>query len=244
MAGWCNGETGELVPGVKVNPGMKVVDIGCGDGGYITFCSRQGADVTFIDIQEQKVKALEERLSAESSAKVEGIVSECNPIPIADGYADLVMSTEVLEHVREPKAFLDEIVRVGSKDATYVLTVPDARAENMILDIAPPINFQEPNHINIFSSDDFEALADSCGLEVVRHEYLAGFWAIFYLLKWATCEPGEVLNQAVHPATYHWSRAWEEMLDHPNGNKVREALNLTLPRCQVIVARRKGANVS
>ncbi|MCB1706217.1 MAG: class I SAM-dependent methyltransferase [Halioglobus sp.] len=242
MSGWCNDKTGEFVPGVFVKPGMNVVDIGCGDGGYVNFCAKMGANVTFVDMQENKVRALEERVKGFATGEVRGIVSECNPIPIPDGHADLVISTEVLEHVRRPQDFLSEIVRVGREDATWVLTVPDARGENLVKDIAHSAYFEEPNHIQIFSSDDFEALVRSCGLDVVRHEYLAGFWAIFYLLKWATSQPGETLTENVHPATILWTQTWQEVLNHPNGEKMRMALNNALPRCQMIIARRNGAH--
>ena len=242
MSGWCDAGQRLLAPGVTVNSGMKVVDIGCGDGTYVAFCNRLGAEVTFIDVQEAKVRALETRLrEAGHGGKIEGIVSECDPIPVADGHADLVISTEVLEHVKDPEKVLREIVRIGAPDATYCLTVPDGRAEMMVKNLAPPEYFEEPNHINIFSSDDFEELVESCGLEVVSHEYLAGFWAIFFLLKWATSEPGEKLLDTVHPATYHWARAWEEALKHPRGDEMRRALNEALPRSQMIVARKKIA---
>jgi ubiquinone/menaquinone biosynthesis C-methylase UbiE len=243
MSGWCRQETKELIGGVVVTPGMQVVDIGCGDGGYANFCCQMGADVTFVDIQESKVRALEKRLKEKAQGKVVGIVSECDPIPLPDGYADLVISTEVLEHVRNPEAFLSEIVRVGGPDATYVLTVPDARGENLIKTTAPAVYFQEPNHIQIFSSDDFETMVISSGLEIIRHEYLSGFWSIFYLLKWATAQAGETINDNVHPATILWTQTWEEVLKHPKGDIMREALNQSLPKSQMIVARRKGADL-
>ncbi len=243
--GWCNPETGELAMGVSIKPGMKVVDVGCGDGGYITFCSRRGADVTFIDIEESKVKATEARLKDIAQGKTQGIVSECNPIPLPNEYADLVISTEVLEHVRDPAAVLREIVRIGNSQALYLLTVPDARGENLLKTVVHPSYFEEPNHIQIFTSDDFEELVLSCDLEIVRHDYLNAFWSIFYLLKWATAVPyaPEGINDAIHPATIAWTKIWDEMLTHPNGDKVRDMFNNTLPGCQMILARRKGASL-
>jgi SAM-dependent methyltransferase len=222
---------------------MQVVDIGCGDGGYAKFCSQRGADITFVDIQESKVAALEARLKDNATGKVKGIVSECNPIPLPDGYADLVISTEVIEHVQDPEAFLSEIVRIGGPNATYVLTVPDARGENLVKTTAPEVYFQEPNHIQIFSSEDFETLASNCGLEVVRHDYLSGFWSIFFLLKWATAEPGETMTDNAHPTTYLWTQVWDEVLKHPNVDKIRDSLNQAVPKSQMIIARRKGADL-
>lgn len=238
LSGWCNEETGELVADVIVEPGIKVIDIGCGDGGYISFCSARGADVTFVDIQEDKVRALEKRLKENAMGAVKGIASDCDPIPLPDGCADIVMSTEVLEHVHDPEKFLKEIVRVGSADATYVLTVPDARGENLIKSVAHPSCFEEPNHIQIFEADDFTSLVESCGLEIIRHEFLGGFWAVFYLLKWGTSLPGESINDAVHPATIHWTKAWDAVLAHPKGDMMRESLNNLLPKSQMIVAKR------
>jgi SAM-dependent methyltransferase len=242
-SGWCNVETGELVTGVKIMPGMHVVDVGCGDGGYVKFCSERGADVTFIDIQESKVHALEERLKNNAKGTFKGIVSECNPIPLENDYADIVISTEVLEHVRDPEAVLREIVRIGKPSATYILTVPDARGEDLVKTVAPPVYFKEPNHIQIFTCDDFEKLVSNCGLDVFAHEYLNSFWSVFFLLKWATCGPNETLTENVHPITILWTQMWQEVLNHPNGDKIRQAMDNALPRCQMIVARRKGANL-
>jgi SAM-dependent methyltransferase len=238
LSGWCDPKTGELVADVVVKPGVKVVDIGCGDGGYIGFCSAEGADVTFVDIQGDKVEALEKRLKEHASGEVKGIVSDCDPIPLPDGCADIVMSTEVLEHVHDPQKFLNEIVRLGTEDATYILTVPDARGEYLIKPLAHPSFFEEPNHIQIFDADQFTTLVENAGLEVVRHEFLGGFWAVFYLLKCGTSLPGETINDAVHPATVYWTKAWDEVMAHPKGDEMRESLNNILPKSQMIVAKR------
>jgi len=237
--GWYNGKTGELFEGVVVNKGDKVVDIGCGEGAYIRFCSARGADVTFVDIEEGKVRALEERLKKEAKGQVKGIVSDSNPIPLEDGCADIVICTEVIEHVPDPSAFLSELVRLGHKDTTYVITVPDSRSEYLIKDIAPPQVFEPPNHIHIFTASDFDDLITSGGLEIVRKVYLSGFWSIWFLLKWSTSLPGEKLNENVHPATYFWSVAWEHMINHPNGARAREALDKAVPKSQMVIAKRK-----
>lgn len=242
---WCDSATGELVQGVFLKPGMQVVDVGCGDGGYANFCAKMGCNVTFIDVQESKVRTLEKRLKGKFSGEINGIVSSCDPIPLPDGFADLVISTEVLEHVQDPSKTLKEIVRIGGPQTTYVLTVPDARGEDLVKTVAPSAYFQEPNHIHIFTSDDFEKLADDCGLEIVRHDYNSAFWSIFFLLKWATSEPDEAveaLTENIHPATILWTQTWDEVLKHPNGDKILDALNTALPRSQMIVAQRKVAD--
>lgn len=236
--GWCNSETSEIVPGVAVKPGMQVVDVGCGWGGYTHFCGNQGADITFIDRQADHVSAVQKRLEALSGISVRGIVSECDPVPLPDAYADLVICTEVLEHVPDPDALMREIVRIAKPGALCVLTVPDARGENLIKEVAHPDYFKEPNHIRIFTSQDFEALIESHGLKIQSHEYRGAFWAIFYLFKWVTTQPGERLFEDVHPITKLWTRTWHEVLQHPDSASIVRALNEALPKSQVVVARK------
>jgi SAM-dependent methyltransferase len=239
-SGWLNVATSELLPGVKITPGMTVVDVGCGYGAYIEFCAKLGANVTFIDRDQDKVRALEARLASVAQSGVIGIVSDCDPIPLPDGRADLVICTEVLEHVKDPEAFTREMIRLGKPGATFVLTVPDARGELLIKDVAHPDYFLEPNHIRIFTREDFEDLVTRSGLEVVRHNYRGSFWAIFYLFKWVTSEPGESLFDDVHPITKLWTRAWGQVLDHPDSEKILSAMNMALPKSQIIVARKSG----
>jgi len=236
--GWINSETSELLPGISITPGMRVVDIGCGNGAYIGFCARMGADVVFIDRKEDSIRALEGRMSKLSGATSMGIVSECDPIPLPDDYADVVICTEVLEHVRDPEALTREITRIGKQSSIFVLTVPESRGEYLIKDVAHPSYFEEPNHIRIFTSDDFENLVKRCGLEVDRHEYRGAFWAIFYLFKWVTSEPGEDLSDDVHPVTKLWARTWAEVLAHPDSRKIVNAMDLALPKTQIIIARK------
>ena len=243
LDGWTDADTGEIAPGVPIQPGMQVVDVGCGDGGYASFCGRMGANLTFIDIQEEKVSSLERLLLEEKyPGEFKGIVSECNPIPVQDNFADVVISTEVLEHVPDPKQLLGEMVRIGKEDATFVLTVPDSRGEDLIKATAPDLYFRAPNHIQIFTSDEFEKLAQSCGLEVVSHRYVGAFWAIFYLFQWASLESEQDIGKAQHPITQHWTKVWQEILKHPKRDEIRQSLNQAVPSSQVIVARKRSGN--
>jgi len=240
--GWFNGETGELARGVTIRPSHTVIDVGCGDGGFIGFCARQGAEVIFIDRDEARLAATEERIRQSPARAYRAIVSDCDPIPLDDGCGDVVICTEVLEHVADPAAFLAELVRIARPGATLLLTVPDARSETFVAATAPPSYFQEPNHIRIFSAEQFEDLVLSAGLSVESHQYMGCFWSVYWPLAWLTCEPGSPglpINNP-HPITEHWTRLWAEVQRHPGGSKIRDALNTLLPKSQSIVARKPG----
>ena len=241
LEGWVNPATGELVRGVMVDASTTVIDVGCGDGGFIGFCAQHGAEVIFVDSDEVKLRATQDRIKQTSATAYQGIVSNCAPIPLSDGVGDLVVCTEVLEHVPDPMAFLAELVRVAKPGARLLITVPDARSETFIAATAPEGYFEAPNHIRIFSADEFRDLILQSGLTIEDHQFLGCFWSMYLPLSWLTHdeEAGEGLPlDNPDPITVHWAKLWQLVQQHPEGGKIRDALNALLPKSQCIVARK------
>jgi len=239
LEGWFNGASSELAPGVPILPTDTVVDVGCGDGAFIDFCSRQGAEVFFIDRDAARLATTEAKIKANQARSYRAIQSDCDPIPLEDSIGDLVICTEVLEHVADPRKFLDELIRVAKPGARLLITVPDSRSEKFVGATAPPQYFEEPNHIRIFSAEDFSALVRDAGLEIESHQFMGCFWSIYWPLSWLTCEPGPGLPvDNRHPITEHWRMLWLEVQAHPQGHKIRDTLNQLLPKVQSIVARK------
>lgn len=100
---------------------------------------------------------------------MEGLVSDTNPLPLADEYASVILAMEILEHTRRPETIMRELVRVGRPGARYFISVPDEQSERIQDDLAPAAYFKEPNHIQRFSKDDFIRLIEGEGLIVERY---------------------------------------------------------------------------
>tara|TARA_R110001599_G_scaffold145321_1_gene327606 strand:- start:57609 stop:58388 length:780 start_codon:yes stop_codon:yes gene_type:complete len=239
LDGWFNAADGELTQGVPVRAADRVIDVGCGDGALIHFCAKLGAEVVFIDRDETALAKTEAKIAASPARAHRAIQSDCNPIPLPDNAGDLVICTEVLEHVPDPEVFLRELVRVTRPGGQLLITVPDSRSEQFIAATAPPQYFMEPNHIRIFTAQQFRDLVQSAGLEIESQQFVGCFWSIYWPLSWLTCEPDSGLPvDNPHPITDHWTRLWGAVQDHPQGHKIRNALNQLLPKAQSIVARK------
>jgi 2-polyprenyl-3-methyl-5-hydroxy-6-metoxy-1,4-benzoquinol methylase len=237
--GWFNGKTGELTQGVRVRATDTVVDVGCGDGAIIGFCARQGAEVYCIDRDAERLATTEAKVRDSPARAYHVVLSHCDPIPLDDAIGDLVICTEVLEHVPDPRKFMDELVRITRPGAQLLITVPEARSEQFVAATAPPEYFQEPNHIRLFSAEDFRELVAGAGLEIEDQQFRGCFWSMYWPLAWLTSEPGTGLpTENAHPITEHWTRLWEEVQQHPQGHRIRDALNQLLPKSQSIVARK------
>ncbi|MGE5282681.1 MAG: class I SAM-dependent methyltransferase [Chloroflexota bacterium] len=96
----------------------SVLDAGCGEGetlARLDSLPRQGTAA--IDLSEQAVGHVRDRLPW-----VDASVASVTDLPFGDGSFDLVLCLEVLEHLPEPGAALDELARVSRGDA--IVSVP------------------------------------------------------------------------------------------------------------------------
>ena len=235
LAGWFRNDTNELFQGLPVSRDDIVLDVGCGDGMIVSFCARRGAEILLADRDADKIAAAEKNLVGSGARSIRTIVSDCDPIPIPDETATVVISTEVLEHVDDPAKFLKELVRVGRPGARYLLTVPDPVGESLQKSLAPPGYFEKPNHLRIIGREEFGALVETAGLNIERRASYGFYWSMWWLLFW-TCNvdfPG-----ASHPVLDNWTRTWGELLETKGGLQVKELLDSFMPKSQLIVARK------
>ena len=231
LGGWGKGETGELFEGFCISPADAVVDIGCGDGAFAGFAGQQGASVTFIDVDALRLQAATQLLR-ETPAKVAiPILSDCNPIPLADGIATKVICTEVLEHVPDAQALMAEIVRIGAPGALYLLSVPHPFAESLQKALAPAEYFAPPYHVRVFTREDFETLVGSSGLVVDRWHADGFFWALHAAMMWSCDADGKP-----HHTLDTWAECWSTLLATKDGRRVKAALDAAAPNKQIIVA--------
>jgi len=234
-SGWYLHNSSELYRGFFISAEDVVLDIGCGDGGNSLFCANHGAHVIVADIDADKVESTIQRLAQTPARLVQGVVGDANPLLLEDGIASKVICMEVLEHVDDTAQFLSELARVGKSGAHYLLSVPDPVQETLQKGVAPASYFEKPNHIRIIQRDEFEKMVTDAGLVVERHEYYGFYWSVWWLFFWI-CKVD--LSNASHPLLDNWAKTWEALMDTPNGEHVRQALNDFMPKSQVIIARK------
>jgi SAM-dependent methyltransferase len=115
--------------------GGRALDVGCGTGRVAVALARAGFDVTGVDPAEEVISEAGE-LAAESGLKIDYLVGEFSHTDsrFADESYDLVVCSEVLEHIAQWKAVLTNIRRVLKSGRSLVLTVPNDPAQFSKLD--------------------------------------------------------------------------------------------------------------
>ena len=234
--GGCNlAKIGQLVEGFTIKAEDSVIDVGCGDGGHSSFAAFQGAEVFATDIDAAKVEKTRQVLEKSKASSFEAVASDSNPLPVEDGRFSKVICTEVLEHVPDPEQFISELVRVGRPGAQFLLTVPDPASENLQKDLAPPCYWEAPNHLRIFSHEDFESLVTSAGLVVENKIFCGFYWSMWWVLFWAS---DQQFGEPEGPILSNWSATWDAVLQSDKAEQLKRVLDHHLPKNQMIVARK------
>lgn len=103
-----------------VEPGQRVLDVGCGEGVFAAELALSGAQVLGIDVAEEPLRRARERHPELELKLVEGEGSW----PLPDAAFDVVWAGEVIEHVADTAAWLSEVRRVLRSGGSLLLSTP------------------------------------------------------------------------------------------------------------------------
>ena len=164
-------------------PCESVLDAGCGDGLYleaIGACADAPDRLVGCDISG---RILETAWTTAARSGVEPELARANleRLPFADEEFDLVLCTQVIEHLLDPAAGVRELARVLKRRGTLVITTDNAhnlvtRALNAPRDLAVRALGWRGRRLKVqfphasFEPPAFAALVRSAGLQPVREE--------------------------------------------------------------------------
>jgi len=117
---------GRLLEWLKPHEGEIILDVGCGVGEKeFLILERYPLDLFFIglEISRNRLKALIKRARKEKYPIVP-LLADAENLPIRTQKADLVLCTEVLEHIFDKKKALREMSRVLKNGGRLLLSTP------------------------------------------------------------------------------------------------------------------------
>ena len=112
----------ELVDKLGIHPGMKVLDLACGDGTTAIPAAELGAEVTGIDISRPLVTAGNKRIEEKKLSNISIQQGDAmNLEGVEDNYFDLVLSIFGAMFAPRPDDVAKELVRVTKKGGKIVM---------------------------------------------------------------------------------------------------------------------------
>jgi ubiquinone/menaquinone biosynthesis C-methylase UbiE len=105
-----------------VGPGDRVLEVGCGTAALSAALAARGAEVVASDVSLRWLVLARKRL-AESD--VELVACAAEKLPFEAESFDLVVATDVVEHVADPERFVGESARVLRPGGLLFLSTPN-----------------------------------------------------------------------------------------------------------------------
>lgn len=155
----------------------RILDVGCGPGRFLSLLGSRFPQATLTGVEpsreakEAAPAALRERILLGTLDVHLDALSELQP--------DLVVCSEVLEHVSDADAVMAHLVRLAAPGASFIFTVPAGRAHWSVQD-------EVAGHVCRFEAVEFELMLRRNGLDGIRLYTWGGpvSWAYNRLLNW------------------------------------------------------------
>jgi len=146
-----------------IGSGKKVLDIGCGSGVLLKQIHKHGNECFGVEISEEAARLV-------NQAGIRCEVAKVPPLPFEDNFFDVVIATELLEHIDEDEELVEEAKRVLKPGGWFVAAVPN--------DWLPPE--KEPSHVRAYTNTSFRKLLKKIGedlfVESFKEDFIAARW--------------------------------------------------------------------
>lgn len=101
---------------------VRILDVGCGNGSFVAIpLARSGFQVVGIDVHQESIDHA--RILAEKTPTANFLVRDVTDLQHAP--FDVIILSEVLEHVREPKSLLLDSLRHLKRNGIMIVTTPN-----------------------------------------------------------------------------------------------------------------------
>lgn len=135
---------------------MSVYDVGCGEKPFAEALSGKVKEHIGVDIED----------GFYNSSHID-LVGSAYDVPVDDGSADAVISSQVIEHLDRPIDAIAETSRILKTDGFFIISFP----------FLYPIH-AEPHDFTRFTEYAMQQHLEAHGFEVVEFSRIGGFWYI------------------------------------------------------------------
>ncbi len=141
----------------------RLLDIGFGAGSLLKAAARAGWDAEGLEVSSTAVK----------KARADGFNAFCGELSEAcypSGHFDVVTTSELLEHVPEPRRLMAEISRIVRPGGLWWATTPHSKgASGLLLGLRWSV-VSPPEHLHLFSVTGLKSLLLGSGFRHARIE--------------------------------------------------------------------------
>jgi len=168
-----------------------------------------GIDISLDDVVETKKRLnTHQELGDHAGGKCGLYVADTCALPFKDNFFDLVICSEVLEHIRDHKTAVSEAVRVLKPGRTLVVSVPRYLPERICWALSDNYHTVRNGHVRIYKKKTLMDILESAGLMpwgfYFAHSLHVPYW-------WLKCLVGPEREDCGPVNAYHRLLVWDMM---------------------------------
>jgi SAM-dependent methyltransferase len=227
-----------------IKPGYKVLDVGCGSGRH-TSAAYQYKEIFAIgtDICLDDVKKAKERLNYHDELEAHGggrwglSVSDILNLPFYDDFFDLVVCSEVIEHIPEHEKAIEEVIRVLKPQSHLAVSVPRYFPERICWALSDEYFNANQGHIRIYKKNHLIGMVEDAGVTHWKTEYAHSLHSPYWWLK---CLVGPTREDSFAVNLYHRFLSWDIMKKPRLTRFMENLLNPLLGKSLVLYFKKNG----
>jgi ubiquinone/menaquinone biosynthesis C-methylase UbiE len=156
---------------------QKVLDIGCGDGYHLFLFNTVesiAGNIRFYGVDTSKLRIeFASRVCNELAiTNVNFLVGSADDLPFPDDHFDIILCSDVVEHLSYPERCLAEIYRVTKQGGTAIVTTPNKtnRLQQLARFFQDRLREerQEDDHISVKGINEWMKLARAAGFGILK----------------------------------------------------------------------------
>ena len=229
---------------LDIQPGARLLDLGCGAGRHAFEAARRGARVVALDMDRKELQqvtaiaaAMDESGEIPDGASIQASSGDATAMPFPDASFDVVIAAEVMEHIPADQAAMDEVARVLRPGGIAAVTIPAWLPERICWLLSDDYHNTPGGHVRIFTRRELETKLGRAGLTVGGHHHAHALHSPYWWLK---CAVG--VHDDAHPLAkaYHKLLVWDIMRKPAVTRMADQALNPVIGKSLVVYATKPG----
>lgn len=228
-----------------IKPGYRILDIGCGSGRHVGEALKFeevfaiGADIRMDEVLETKRRLALHQALGECRGTGGTCVTDITRLPFSTNAFDLVICSEILEHIYDQKRAIAEIVRVLKPQKNLVVSVPRYWPEKICWTLCKDYANTAGGHVRIYKKQILVNLLEKFGVKKWKFHYAHSLHTPYWWLK---CLLGLKRGDSNLTRLYHRFLVWD-IIQKPCLTRLLERLLNPLMGKSLVLYLRKGQYV-
>jgi len=229
-----------------LQPGERLLDLGCGFGRHAYEAARRGAHVVACDLASAELTEVRATLAAMSHAgeqylgTCQAAQGDATCLPFPDQSFDRINASEVLEHVDSDESALAELARILRPGGVLAVTVPTWFPEKVCWALSDEYHAPKAvgGHVRIYRRSVLRNRLRSAGLSPYASHHAHALHSPYW---WLRCAVGPDRDDHRLVSAYRRLLEWD-IVRQPKITRIAErVLSPVLGKSLVLYSRKPGS---